>query len=104
MEKLNRKMSKKKYKKQLLKGLKALAKYEHSLLTAMTNLMLQGEFIENDIQFKKGDTFTFKDNIFSYSEDKTIRSLAKIRKKTLKTINKIVEKNNFKDKELEFLA
>ncbi|MFC6267444.1 hypothetical protein [Frigoriflavimonas asaccharolytica] len=97
-------MSNKKYKKQLLKGLKSLAKYEHSLLTTMTNLMLQGELNDSDIHFKKGDTFTFKDNIFNYSENKTIRSMAKIRKKTLKTINQIVENNNFKDKELEFLA
>lgn len=97
-------MSRKKYKKQLLKGLKNLAKSEHALLETMTNLMLQGEFVNNDIHFKEGDTFTFKDNIFNYSEDKNIRKLAKLRLKTLKVMNKIVEKNDFKDKELEFLA
>ena len=97
-------MSKKKYKKQLLKGLKNLAEYEHMLLTTMTNLMLQGEFMESDIRFKEGDTFTFKDSIFNYSEDSNIRRMAKIRLKTLKAMSKIVEKNKFKDKELEFLA
>lgn len=97
-------MSKKKYKKQLLKGLKKMAKNEHALLTTMTNLMLQGEFIDNDIQFKEGDTFTFKDNIFNYSEDDNIRKMAKLRLKTLKVMSEIVEENEFKDKELEFLA
>ena len=97
-------MGKKKYKKQLLKGLKKMAKYEHALLTTMTNLMLQGEFIDSDIHFKEGDTFTFKDNIFNYSDDVNIRKMAKIRNKTLKAMSKIVEKNDFKDKELEFLA
>lgn len=97
-------MSKKKYKKQLLKGLKKMAKSEHALLELMTNLMLQGEFVNSDIHFKEGDTFTFKDNIFNYSEDANIRKLAKLRLKTLKVMSKIVEQNDFKDKELEFLA
>ena len=81
-----------------------MAKCEHALLETMTNLMLQGEFVNSDIHFKKGDTFTFKDNIFNYSEDKNIRKMAKLRNKMLKVMNKIVENNNFKDKELEFLA
>ena len=97
-------MSKKKYKKQLLKGLKKMAKMEHALLTTMTNLMLQGELVDSDIHFKEGDTFTFKDNIFNYSDDDNIRRMAKLRVKTLKIMNKIVEENEFKDKELEFLA
>ena len=37
----------------------------------MTNLMLLGELKKNNIEFKDGDTFTFKDNIFDYNEDKT---------------------------------
>ena len=97
-------MSNKKYKKQLLKGLKKMAKSEHALLEMMTNLMLQGEFVNSDIHFNEGDTFTFKDNIFNYSDDENIRKLAKLRTKTLKVMNSIVEKNEFKDKELEFLA
>lgn len=97
-------MSKKKYKKELLESLKMLAKAEHKILEKMTNLMLLGELKKDDINFKEGDTFTFKDSIFNYSSDRNIRKLAKLRKKTLKTMNKIVEKNNFKDKELEFLA
>ncbi len=97
-------MSKKKYKKQLLKGLEKMAKSEHALLETMTNLMLQGELVNSDIHFKEGDTFTFKDNIFNYSDDKNIRKMAKLRTKMLKVMNKIVEENDFKDKELEFLA
>lgn len=97
-------MSKKKYKKELLKTLKLLAKAEHQILEKMTNLMLLGELKKEDINFKEGDTFTFKDSIFNYSTDSNIRKLAKLRNRTLKTMNKVVQKNTFKDKELEFLA
>lgn len=97
-------MGKKKYKKQLLKSLKNLAFSEHHLLETMTNLMLMKEMKKNKITFQKGDTFSFEDNIFDYSEDKNIRKIAKLRKTMLKTMNKLVEKNSFKDKELEFLA
>lgn len=97
-------MGKKKYKKQLLKSLKFLGKSEHLLLESMTNLMLLGELKKNNIEFKDGDTFTFKDNIFDYSEDKNIRKMAKLRHKMMKTMNKLVEKNNFKDKEIKFLS
>ena len=96
--------SKKKYKKQLLKSLKNLAFSEHHLLETMTNLMLLKEAKKNNIEFKKGDTFSFEDSIFDYSEDKNIRKIAKLRKKMLKTMNKLVQQNNFKDKEIEFLA
>lgn len=96
--------SKKKYKKQLLKALQEMASSEYVLLESMTNLMLLKEMKEQNISFKKGDTFSFEDNIFDYSEDKNIRQLAKLRKKMLKTINKIVDKGSFKDKEIEFLA
>jgi hypothetical protein len=94
----------KKYKKQLLKSLKNMAYSEHHLLETMTNLMLLREMKKNNIEFKDGDQFSFKDNIFDYSEDKNIQKLAKLRKKMLKTMNKLVVKNSFKDKELEFLA
>ncbi|WP_277110429.1 hypothetical protein [Chryseobacterium taklimakanense] len=97
-------MSKKKYKKQLLKSLKNLAFSEHHLLETMTNLLLLKEMKKNNITFQNGDTFSFEDNIFDYSEDKNIRKIAKLRKKMLKTMNKLVQKNSFKDKELEFLA
>lgn len=97
-------MSKKKYKKQLLKSLKNLAFSEHHLLETMTNLILLKEMKKNNITFQNGDTFSFEDNIFYYSEDKNIRKIAKLRKKMLKTMNKLVQKNSFKDKELEFLA
>lgn len=97
-------MSKKKYKKELIESLKLMAKSEHQLLEKMTNLMLLGELKNDDIEFNEGDTFTFKDSIFNYSNDKNIRKLAKLRIKTLKTLNKMVNKNKFKDKELEFLA
>lgn len=97
-------MSKKKYKKQLLKSMKNLAFSEHHLLETMTNLMLLKEMKKNNITFQNGDTFSFEDNIFDYSEDKNIRKIAKLRKKMLKTMNKLVQKNSFKDKELEFLA
>ena len=80
-------MGKKKYKKQLLKSLKSLGKSEHLLLESMTNLMLLGELKKNNIEFKDGDTFTFKDNIFDYSEDKNIRKMAKLRHKMMKTMN-----------------
>ncbi|MBU4538490.1 MAG: hypothetical protein L6264_02030 [Weeksellaceae bacterium] len=94
----------KKYKKQVLKLLKELAITEYTSLEAMTNMMLMKEMKENNISFKEGDTFSFKDNIFDYSDDKNIRRIAKLRKKMLKTINKLVEKNKFTDKEIEFLA
>lgn len=96
--------TKKKYKKQVLQSLQELAKTEHVLLETMTNLMLLKELKENKIEFKKGDTFSFEDNIFDYSEDKNVRRIAKLRKKTLKTMQKLVENNDFKDKEIEFLA
>ncbi|MGV4415201.1 hypothetical protein [Chryseobacterium sp. T1] len=96
--------AKKKYKKELLKSLKNLEASEHTVLETMTNLMLLKELKKNNISFKKGDAFSFKDSIFNYSEDKNIRLLAKLRKKTLKVMNKLVVKNDFKDKELKFLA
>ncbi|MCW4450917.1 hypothetical protein OK344_01680 [Kaistella sp. BT6-1-3] len=96
--------TKKKYKKQILNSLKDMAQAEYSMLETMTNLMLLKEMKERNISFKKGDTFSFEDNIFDYSEDKSIRRIAKLRKKMLKTMNKLVEKGNFKDKEIEFLA
>lgn len=92
---------KKKYKKQILKTLKELAISENVLLETMTNLML---LKENNISFKKGDTFSFEDNIFDYSEDKNIRRISKLRNKMLKTMLKLVDKNSLKDKEIEFLA
>ena len=96
--------TKKKYKKQVLKSLKELAKTEYNLIEKMTNLMLLKEFKENKIEFKKGDTFSFEDNIFDYSEDKNIRKMAKLRKKIMKTMQSLVENSDFKDKEIEFLA
>ncbi|MGZ5189104.1 MAG: hypothetical protein ACXWVZ_06650 [Kaistella sp.] len=96
--------AKKKYKKQILNSLKEMASTEYSLLETMTNLMLLKEMKENNISFKEGDTFSFEDNIFDYSEDKNIRRMAKLRKKMLKTMNKLVENSDFKDKEIEFLA
>ena len=96
--------AKKKYKKQILKSLKELAIAENTLLESMTNLMLLKELKENNISFKKGDTFSFEDNIFDYSEDKNIRRMAKVRSKMLKTMLKLVDKNKLKDKEIEFLA
>ena len=96
--------AKKKYNKQVLKVLKELAVTEYSLLETMTNLMLLKEMKAQNISFKKGDTFSFEDNIFDYSEDKNIRRMAKLRKKMLKVMNKLVEKNKFTDKEIEFLA
>ena len=96
--------AKKKYKKQILNSLKDMANSEYSMLETMTNLMLLKEMKERNISFRKGDTFSFEDNIFDYSEDKNIRRIAKLRKKMLKTMNKLVEKGNFKDKEIEFLA
>ncbi|KNB61266.1 MULTISPECIES: hypothetical protein [Chryseobacterium] len=97
-------MGKKKYKKQLLNSLKSLGESELLLLKSMTNLMLEGELKKNNINFKDGDTFSFKDNIFDYSEDKNVRKLAKLRRKMLKTMNLIVVKNQFKDKEIKFLS
>jgi len=96
--------SKKKYKKELLKSLKHMEAAESTSLKVMTNLMLLKELKENNISFKKGDVFSFEDDIFDYSEDKNVRILAKLRKKTMKAMNKLVENNNFKDKELKFLA
>lgn len=96
--------AKKKYKKQILKSLKELAIAENILLESMTNLMLLKELKDNNISFKKGDTFSFEDNIFDYSEDKNIRRMAKLRSKMLKTMLKLVDKNKLKDKEIEFLA
>ena len=96
--------AKKKYKKQILKSLKELAIAENTLLESMTNLMLLKELKENNISFKKGDTFSFEDNIFDYSEDKNIRRMAKLRSKMLKTMLKLVDKNKLKDNEIEFLA
>ena len=96
--------AKKKYKKQILNSLKDMAHAEYSMLETMTNLMLLKEMKERNISFEKDDTFSFEDNIFDYSEDKNIRRIAKLRKKMLKTMNKLVEKGNFKDKEIEFLA
>ncbi len=97
-------MGKKKYKKQLLKSLKDMAISEHQLLETMTNLMLMKELKKNNIDLKKGDTFSFDDHIFQYSEDKNIRKIDKLRRKMLKTMGKIVDGNSFKDKELKFLA
>lgn len=97
-------MGKKKYKKQLLNSLKSLGKSEHLILQSMTNLMLQGELKKSNIEFKDGDTFSFKDNIFDYSEDKNVRKLAKLRRQMMKTMNKLVVKNQFKDKEIKFLS
>ena len=97
-------MGKKKYKKQLLNSLKYLSKSEFLILKSMTNLMLQRELKENNITFKDGDTFSFKDNIFDYSEDKNVRKLSKLRRVMLKTMNKLVVKNKFKDKEIKFLS
>lgn len=96
--------AKKKYKKQILKSLKELAIAENTLLESMTNLMLLKELKENNITFKKGDTFSFEENIFDYSEDKNIRRMAKLRSKMLRTMLKLVDKNKLKDKEIEFLA
>lgn len=96
--------AKKKYKKQLLETLKNLAKSEHYLLEEMTNLMILKEMKQNKITFEKGDTFSFEDTIFDYSADKNIRKIAKLRKKMLKTMNLLVEKNTFKDKEIKFLS
>lgn len=96
--------AKKKYKKQVLKSLKQLATTEYSILETMTNLMLLKEMKKQNINFKEGDTFSFEDNIFDYSEDKNIRNLAKLRKKMLKTMQKVVDRGQFKDKEIEFLA
>ena len=97
-------MQKKKYKKQLLKALEVMGKTEHKMLESMTQLMFLMELKKNNIDLKKGDTVSFKDNIFDYSEDKNIRKIAKLRKSMLKTMKKIVDKNEFKDKDLEFLA
>lgn len=96
--------AKKKYKKQVLKSLKKLAKAEYDLLETMTNLMLLKELKNSKIEFKEGDSFSFEDNIFDYSEDENIRNLAKLRKRIINSVNELVENSNFKDKEIEFLA
>lgn len=94
----------KKYKKQVLKSLETMAQTEHALLESMTNMMLLKELRKNNITFSKGDTFSFEDSIFDESDDKNIRKLAKLRRKMLKTMNDLVEKNDFSDKQIEFLA
>ncbi len=96
--------TKKKYKKQVLQSLKKLAKTEYDLLETMTNLMLLKELKDSKIEFKEGDSFSFEDNIFDYSEDANIRNLAKLRKRIINSMNELVENSNFKDKEIEFLA
>ncbi len=96
--------TKKKYKKHVLKALKELSKTEYDLLETMTNLMLLKELKENNIEFKEGDTFSFEDSIFDYSEDKNVRKLAKLRKKIMKTMQSLVDNSDFADKEIEFLA
>ena len=96
--------TKKKYKKQVIKSLKKLAKTEYDLLETMTNLMLLKEFKDNKIEFKEGDTFSFEDNIFDYSEDENIRNLAKLRKKIMLSMQDFVENSNFKHKEIQILA
>lgn len=97
-------MSKKKYKKQLLKSLKFLESSEHRMLETMTNLMLLKEMRKQNIEFSDGDTFSFRDDIFDYSTDKNIRKMAKLRKNMMKTMQKIVDGNKFKDKDIRFLA
>lgn len=97
-------MSKKKYKKQLLKSLKFLESSEHRMLETMTNLMLLKEMRKQNIEFSDGDTFSFRDDIFDYSTDKNIRKMAKLRKAMQKTMQKIVDGNKFKDKDIRFLA
>lgn len=97
-------MSKKKYKKQLLKSLKFLESSEHRILETMTNLMLLKEMRKQNIEFAEGDTFSFRDDIFDYSTDKNIRKMAKLRKAMQKTMQKIVDGNKFKDKDIRFLA
>lgn len=96
--------AKKKYKKQVLKSLKKLAKTEYDLLETMTNLMLLKELKNSKIEFKEGDSFSFEDNIFDYSDDENIRNLAKLRKRIVNSMNELVDNSNFKDKEIEFLA
>ena len=96
--------TKKKYKKQVLKSLKKLAKTEYDLLETMTNLMLLKELKNSKIEFKEGDSFSFEDNIFDFSEDENIRNLAKLRKRIINSMNELVDNSNFKDKEIEFLA
>ena len=97
-------MGKKKYKKEILNALKTFGKAEHKILESMTQLMFLKEMKKSGVKFKKGDTVSFKDDIFDYSEDKNVRKIAKLRKQMLKAMNKLVQKNKFKDKELEFLA
>ena len=97
-------MAKKKYKKELLKTLKVLGNTERKLLENMTQLMFLEEFKKNNIELRKGDKITFKDDIFDYSEDKNIRKLAKLRREILQSMKNILDKNDFKDKDLEFLA
>ncbi len=96
--------AKKKYKKELLNCLKYMAFSEEALLETMMNMMILKEMKQNDIAFENGDTFSFKDSIFDYSKDKNIRKIAKLRRQMMKTMHKLVEKNTFKDKQLEFLG
>ena len=96
--------TKKKYKKQVLKSLKNLAKVEYDLLESMTNLMLLKEFKENKIEFKKGATFSFEDPTFDYSHDENIRHMSTLRQRIMSTMQSLVENSDFKDKEIEFLA
>ncbi len=95
---------KKKYKKEVLNSLKLLNTTEHQLLETMTQLMLMKEMKENGITLKKGDTFSFEDDIFDYSPDKTVRKIAKLRRKIQQTMLDIVENNELKDEEIKFLA
>lgn len=104
MLKVKNMKTKKKYKKQVLKSLKKLAKTEYDLLETMTNLMLLKELKNSKIEFKEGDSFSFEDNIFDFSEDENIRNLAKLRKRIVNSMNELVDNSNFKDKEIEFLA
>ncbi|MBF6610747.1 MAG: hypothetical protein ITF99_06335 [Chryseobacterium sp.] len=95
---------KKKYKKEVLKSLKHLNSSEHKLLETMTQLMLLKEMKENGIVLQKGDTFSFDDDIFDYSPDKTVRKIAKLRRRIQKTMLDLVENNELKDEEIKFLA
>lgn len=94
----------KQYHQQLRKSLKIIARTEYELLEVMTNLMLLKELKKNNINFKDGDTFSFEDQIFDESTDKNVQRLAKLRRKMLSTLSKILEENDFKDKEIKFLS
>ena len=94
----------KQYHQQLRKSLKIIVRTEYELLEVMTNLMLLKELKKNNINFKDGDTFSFEDQIFDESTDKNVQRLAKLRRKMLSTLSKILEENDFKDKEIKFLS